>query len=109
MQGPDYILDIAALRRARDQPAKGASMGGVSGGAMSAGDGEGAAAGAASDARLRGRPWLAIRWRCCEVYSRVYRNAAGTAYEARCPRCGRDITVAVDPRSGTRARFFEAR
>ena len=81
--GPDYILALQGL-----SPHGGASQeqGGKS---------------------LTGRPWLAIRWRCCGVYSRVYRNAAGTAYEGRCPKCSRPLTVKVGP-GGTNNRFFDA-
>ena len=54
-----------------------------------------------------GRPWLAVRWRCCLTYSRIYRNRDATAYEGRCPRCGRHLRVAISL-DGTDARFFEA-
>ena len=56
---------------------------------------------------LRGRPWLAVHWKCCHVYSRIYRNRQGTAYDGRCPRCGKPINVRIAP-GGTSARFFEA-
>lgn len=56
---------------------------------------------------FRGRPWLAVHWKCCNVYSRIYRNAEGTLYTGRCPRCTRPVRAAVGP-DGTRARFFEA-
>ena len=58
-------------------------------------------------ASLRGRPWIAVRWECCSAYSRIYRNAAGTAYEGRCPRCRRPVRVRVGP-GGTDHRFFTA-
>jgi hypothetical protein len=83
MTGPDYIVDIDGLK---------------------APDGSGRDADAAS---FRGRPWLAVHWRCCGVYSRVYRNKAGTLYEGRCPKCGRPVTARVGP-GGTSHRFFEA-
>jgi len=53
------------------------------------------------------RPYVGIIFKCCSVYARIYRNAAGTAYEGRCPSCGRPIRIAVAPR-GTRQRFFTA-
>ena len=79
--GPDYILDISGLQSPasapREQPA------------------------------LQGRPWLAVHWRCCGVYNRIYRNAEGTRYEGKCPACTRPIHVGVGAH-GTDSRFFEA-
>lgn len=56
---------------------------------------------------LRGRPWVGIRFDCCGVYSRIYRNRPGTEYAGRCPRCGRRVKLKVGP-GGTSARFFIA-
>ena len=97
MAGPDYILDVSGLRpaEAKDTPE-------AAGGAAGTGDGDGVGA-----AGLRGRPWLAIHWRCCSVYSRVYRDAGGDGYHARCPRCARPLHIAVGE-GGTDSRFFEA-
>ncbi|MEL7089021.1 MAG: hypothetical protein AAGL98_11370 [Planctomycetota bacterium] len=78
---PDYILDIAGLGDAAGPPA--------------------------GDAGLRGRPWLAVKWRCCSVYSRVYRNRRGDAYEGRCPRCATPVRASIGE-GGTSSRFFEA-
>jgi hypothetical protein len=58
--------------------------------------------------RLHGRPWLAVKWACCGAYTRIYRNAEGTSYEGRCPRCNRAVKVRVGP-GGTNDRFFVAR
>jgi hypothetical protein len=55
-----------------------------------------------------GRPWLGVRFACSGAYLRVYRNAAGTEYLARCPRCGKSVRFAVAP-GGTGQRFFEVR
>lgn len=54
-----------------------------------------------------GRPWVGIRFECCAVYARIYRNAARTAYQGRCPKCLRPITLQIGP-GGTDARFFQA-
>jgi hypothetical protein len=78
--GPDYIVDIAGLRQ--PEPAE-------------------------PGATLRGRPWVAVRWRCCEAYTRIYRNREGTAYEGRCPSCSRPVRFLIGE-GGTDHRFFEA-
>jgi hypothetical protein len=54
------------------------------------------------------RPWLGVLFRCSGAYQRIYRNAAGTAYLARCPRCGKAVTFRVGT-GGTSERFFEVR
>jgi len=54
------------------------------------------------------RPWLAVHWKCCRAYSRIYRNRAGTAYEGRCPKCGSPVKATIGP-GGTSNRFFEAK
>jgi len=61
-----------------------------------------------SDGRAGGpRPWLGIRFDCCGVYQRVYRNESDTAYVGRCPRCLAVVRIHVGP-SGTPQRFFRA-
>ena len=53
------------------------------------------------------RAWLAIRWRCCSAYSRIYKSLDGTQYAGQCPRCAKPIRVQVG-QGGTASRFFEA-
>ena len=85
MAGPDYILDLGSGDRRRD--------------------GEPARAEPAST--TRSRPWLAVHWKCCHVYSRVYRDRKGIAYTGTCPRCGKPVRIPIGP-DGTDCRFFEA-
>jgi hypothetical protein len=53
----------------------------------------------------RFKPYLSVRFACCGVYQRVYRDADGRRYRGRCPRCARAVTFAVGA-GGTTARYF---
>ncbi len=87
MSEPDYILELGGRTANGDEPP---------------------ARRIERSSSFRGRPWLAVHWKCCHVYSRVYRNRTGTAYDGRCPRCGRPVHVGIAA-DGINVRFFEAR
>lgn len=55
-----------------------------------------------------GRKFVGIHFTCCDIYTRVYVNRDGTAYEGRCPRCAKQVRLAIGP-GGTDSRFFTAR
>lgn len=54
-----------------------------------------------------GRRFVGIHFVCCDVYSRIYINRAGTAYSGYCPRCVKRIDLKIGP-GGTDQRFFTA-
>ena len=57
----------------------------------------------------RGRAFIGIYFECCNVYSRIYKNAAGTAYVGWCPRCAAKITARCGHgQDGTDQRIFRA-
>ena len=54
-----------------------------------------------------GRPFLGIRFTCCDIYQHLYPNRDATAYEGASPRCGKQVRFVIRP-GGTAARFFDA-
>ena len=54
---------------------------------------------------MHSRPWLAVYWRCCHVYNRVYRTRDGAAYSGACPSCGKRVRARIGP-DGLNGRFF---
>ena len=64
-------------------------------------------AGPTDDAAGTGRRFLSVWYQCCHTYGRLYRDAAGTRYEGRCPRCGARAQALIGP-GGTNQRIFRA-
>ncbi|MBN1760827.1 MAG: hypothetical protein JW863_21035 [Chitinispirillaceae bacterium] len=61
----------------------------------------------ASPRQTGGKKFLGVHFRCCNLYQRIYCNANGTAYEGRCPRCGKAVRIPIGE-GGSNSRFFEA-
>lgn len=91
MPGPDYILDIDGVTPPPEAPPEAQAGVGDRGGTTSGG----------------ARAWIAVKWTCCSVYSRIYKHRDGDRYEGRCPKCMQQVTAQVGP-GGTDRRFFEA-
>jgi hypothetical protein len=51
------------------------------------------------------RPFISVHFACCNIYTRIYRDAHGKAYQGRCPHCAATVNFPVGA-GGTRARFF---
>lgn len=60
-----------------------------------------------ADSDASSRKWKSIWFRCCHVYGRMYRSAAGTEYVGHCPKCQARVSARVGP-GGTSRRVFEA-
>lgn len=102
MEDPAYMLEISGLEGSVRKP-DGAIVPVAAGVTR-----ENCGGGPTENAVASPRPWLGVQFDCCGVYQRIYRNAAGVAYEGRCPRCLRQIELPIGP-DGTAARFFNAR
>lgn len=58
--------------------------------------------------KIQKRDFLGITFECCNVYTRIYKNKEGTAYEGRCPKCLRPVRVPIG-KGGSGQRFFRGR
>ena len=56
---------------------------------------------------LRGRPYISVFFKCCQVYQRVYKHKDGDRYEGRCPKCLARLKVPIGE-GGTDQRSFVA-
>jgi hypothetical protein len=54
------------------------------------------------------RPFLGVLLRCCNIYTRLYLNAAQDAYVGWCPRCAKQVRAEVVQEGGSNQKFFEA-
>lgn len=91
---PDYILDLSSQPAGAQEQSRPADAGS-------------SPEGVAPDEPGRSRKWIGVRFKCCDVYTRIWRNREGAAYVGSCPRCQRKIQAKIGP-DGVSARFFEA-
>ena len=55
-----------------------------------------------------GRSYVGIYFKCCRVYSRVYKSRLGDRYVGFCPKCGAKVQLMIDS-GGVDDRFFVAK
>ncbi|MGH7213951.1 MAG: hypothetical protein ACREIT_04230 [Tepidisphaeraceae bacterium] len=58
-----------------------------------------------SEPRTGPRPFLSVRFACCSVYQRIYRDNDGKSYRGRCPKCGKCVQFPLGE-GGTDCRQF---
>ena len=51
------------------------------------------------------RRFVGIMFDCCNIYGRLYLSKQRTAFEGRCPRCYRQVSVPASE-NGVDARFL---
>jgi hypothetical protein len=51
------------------------------------------------------RPYLRVRFVCCNAYQRIYRSTDKKTYQGRCPKCGKPVKFVVGE-GGTSCRDF---
>ena len=51
--------------------------------------------------------FLGIYFECCNIYTRIYKNKTGDAYEGKCPKCFKKVFVPIGDK-GSAERFFKA-
>ena len=53
------------------------------------------------------RPYIGVHFKCCHVYTRIYLNRQGNAFEGHCPKCGARARVRARP-GASKSRFWTA-
>ncbi len=49
---------------------------------------------------------VGVHFKCCNVYSKIYLNHAGTAYAGHCPICAAAIEIPIVNQGGSSSKFF---
>jgi ssDNA-binding Zn-finger/Zn-ribbon topoisomerase 1 len=55
----------------------------------------------------KSKEFVGVIFKCCNVYSRIYINAKGTAFIGKCPKCGAKLEAKIS-KEGSSHRFFIA-
>jgi hypothetical protein len=98
-ENPDYILELSGAAGQESPEEQAPPVNDLPSAETAAGEG-----GAASPLQ---RKWIGVHFKCCDVYSRIWRNREGTTYAGHCPRCSRKVQAKIGP-DGVSARFFTA-
>jgi hypothetical protein len=98
-ENPDYILELSSAGGQESPGGQAPPANDLRPGEVAAS--EDVAAGPSQ------RKWIGVHFKCCDVYSRIWRNREGTAYAGHCPRCSRKVQATIGP-DGVSARFFTA-
>lgn len=53
------------------------------------------------------KPFIGVKFDCCQVYTRIYANKDETAYEGRCPKCLRKVCIEIHKKS-VHCKFYSA-
>lgn len=56
---------------------------------------------------VKERSYIGMHFKCCNVYTRLHINHAGTAYSGNCPKCCAKVTVKITP-GGKRTHIWSA-
>ncbi len=94
----DYKLEITGITPGSDEAARGTVMPSTAPRSATGGTG-------GTGDRVSSRPFLQVRFACCDIYCRIYRNREQTAYVGRCPKCAKPVTFRIGP-GGTDHRAF---
>ncbi len=56
-------------------------------------------------ASQKSRPFIGIKFECCNAYRRIYLTADKSAFAGSCPKCGAPVRIRTGP-GGSKSRFW---
>ncbi len=51
------------------------------------------------------RPFISLMFDCCRVYNRLYLTKDESAFQGRCPKCLKQVTMPISEEGSTRRLF----